>query len=149
MPGFLPRRCWRAPIRRWRGGWRTGARRRVPLWRRCPMGSDRLAPGGRIGILGGGQLGRMLALAAARLGLRVHVYEPGADPCAAAVVERVGRASWDDAAALADFAAGVDVVTYEFENVDLAAVDVLAELKPVLPGRRALEVAQDRLAEKS
>lgn len=113
------------------------------------MGSDRLAPGGRIGILGGGQLGRMLALAAARLGLRVHVYEPGADPCAAPVVERVVRAPWDDAAALADFAAGVDVVTYEFENVDLAAVDVLAELKPVRPGRRALEVAQDRLAEKN
>ncbi len=91
----------------------------------------------------------MLALAAARLGLRTHVFEPAADPCAAPVVERVVRAGWDDAAALADFAAGVDVVTYEFENVDLAAVDVVAGLRPVRPGRRALEVAQDRLAEKA
>ena len=113
------------------------------------MGSEPLAPGSRIGILGGGQLGRMLALAAARLGLKTHVYEPAADPCAAPVVERVVRAAWDDAAALAEFAAGVEVVTYEFENVDLAAVDAVAALRPVRPGRRALEVAQDRLAEKT
>jgi 5-(carboxyamino)imidazole ribonucleotide synthase len=112
------------------------------------MAPERLAPGSRIGILGGGQLGRMLALAAARLGMRTHVYEPAAEACAAPVVERVVRAAWDDRAALEEFAAGVDVVTYEFENVDLAAVDVLAALRPVRPGRRALEVAQDRLNEK-
>ncbi|MBA3325122.1 MAG: 5-(carboxyamino)imidazole ribonucleotide synthase, partial [Rhodobacteraceae bacterium] len=76
-----------------------------------------LRPGACIGILGGGQLGRMLALAAARLGMRVHVFEPGAEPCAAPVVERVIRAGWDELAALRAFAAGVDVVTYEFENV--------------------------------
>lgn len=108
----------------------------------------RIGPGGAIGILGGGQLGQMLALAAARLGLRTHVFEPAADPCAGPVVERVVRAGYDDRAALRDFAQGVDVVTYEFENVDLAAVDAIAGLVPVRPGRRALEVSQDRLAEK-
>lgn len=107
-----------------------------------------LRPGACIGILGGGQLGRMLALAAARLGMRVHVFEPGAEPCAAPVVERVIRAGWDDLAALRAFAAGVDVVTYEFENVPVAALDALAGLAPVRPGRRALEAAQDRVAEK-
>lgn len=112
------------------------------------MRFDRLPPGSTIGILGGGQLGRMLALAAARLGMKVHVYEPTPEPPAAQVANRVVRAAWDDAGALAGFAAGVDVVTYEFENVDLAAIDVLAPLVPVRPGRRALEVAQDRIAEK-
>ena len=104
--------------------------------------AEALAPGATIGILGGGQLGRMLALAAARLGLRTHVYEPAAGPCAAPVVERVIRAGWDDVAALRDFASGVDVVTYEFENVPVG------DLAPVRPGRRALEAAQDRMAEK-
>lgn len=112
------------------------------------MAFERLAPGSTIGILGGGQLGRMLALAAARLGMKVHVYEPAPEPPAGQVANRVTRADWDDADALADFAGAVDVVTYEFENVDLAAVDVLAPLVPVRPGRRALEVAQDRIAEK-
>lgn len=105
-------------------------------------------PGAVIGILGGGQLGRMLALAAARLGARCHVFEPAADPCAGPVVEAVVRAGYDDVAALRTFAAGVDVVTYEFENVALAAVDVIADLVPIRPGRRALEVARDRIAEK-
>lgn len=108
----------------------------------------RIGPGGTIGILGGGQLGKMLALAAARLGLRTHVFEPAADPCAGPVVERVVRAGYDDRAALRAFAGGVDVVTYEFENVDLAAIDAIADLVPIRPGRRALEVSQDRLAEK-
>ncbi|MBB5221306.1 5-(carboxyamino)imidazole ribonucleotide synthase [Amaricoccus macauensis] len=112
------------------------------------MSFDPLAPGSTVGILGGGQLGRMLALAAARLGMKVHVYEPAPEPPAGQVANKVTRAAWDDADALADFAAGVDVVTYEFENVDLAAIDVLAPLVPVRPGRRALEVAQDRIAEK-
>lgn len=110
--------------------------------------AEALAPGATIGILGGGQLGRMLALAAARLGLRTHVYEPAAGPCAAPVVERVIRAGWDDVAALRDFASGVDVVTYEFENVPVATLDAVGDLAPVRPGRRALEAAQDRMAEK-
>lgn len=109
----------------------------------------RIGPGGCIGILGGGQLGQMLALAAARLGLRTHVFEPADHPCAGPVVERVVRATYDDRAALRDFARKVDVVTYEFENVDLAAVDAITDLVPVRPGRRALDVSQDRLSEKT
>jgi 5-(carboxyamino)imidazole ribonucleotide synthase len=112
------------------------------------MAFDRLPSGSRIGILGGGQLGRMLALAAARLGMRCHVFEPAAGPCAAPVVERVTRAGYDDVEALRAFAASVDVITYEFENVPLCAVDAVADVSPVRPGRRALEAAQDRLAEK-
>lgn len=111
------------------------------------MPAEMLPPGSRIGILGGGQLGQMLALAAARLGLRVQVFEPG-DACAAPVVERVVRAGFDDVGALRAFAAGVDVLTYEWENVPLAAIDALAGTVPLRPGRRALEVAQDRVAEK-
>ncbi|HRO12496.1 5-(carboxyamino)imidazole ribonucleotide synthase [Amaricoccus sp.] len=111
------------------------------------MTPEPLPPGSRIGILGGGQLGRMLAMAAARLGMRTHVFEPGDAP-AAQVANAVTHAAYDDTAALCAFAAEVDVVTYEFENVALAAVDTLAPLVPVRPGRRALEVAQDRIAEK-
>jgi 5-(carboxyamino)imidazole ribonucleotide synthase len=108
-----------------------------------------LASGARIGVLGGGQLGRMLALAAARLGMRVHVFDPADAPCAAPVAARTTRGGWDDAAALRSWADGLDVVTYEFENVPLAAMDALAGVVPLRPGRRALEVAQDRATEKA
>ncbi len=107
-----------------------------------------LLPGATVGILGGGQLGRMLALAAARLGLRTLVFEPGAAPPAADVTATV-RAGWDDAAALDRFAAAVDVVTFEFENVPAAALDRIAAAVPVRPGAGALAVSQDRLAEKA
>ncbi len=110
--------------------------------------AERLGPGARVGILGGGQLGRMLALAGARLGLRCQVFEPAAEACAAPVVERVTRAEYGDLGAVRAFAAGVDVLTYEFENVPLGAVDAVAGIVPVRPGRQALEVAQDRVAEK-
>ncbi|HVH03351.1 MAG TPA: ATP-grasp domain-containing protein, partial [Amaricoccus sp.] len=113
------------------------------------MAPEPLPPGGRIGILGGGQLGRMLAMAAARLGMHTHVYEPAADAPAGQVASRLTRAGYDDATALAAFAASVDVLTYEFENVPLAAIDAVARFAPVRPGRRALEVAQDRAAEKT
>ena len=110
--------------------------------------SDALPEGACIGILGGGQLGRMLAMAAARLGLRAAVYDP--DPAApAAQVARHSCAPWTDAAALAAFAAGVDVLTYEWENVPAPALDAVAGHAPLRPGRRALEIAQDRIAEKS
>ena len=112
------------------------------------MVPDVLAPGSRIGILGGGQLGRMLVHAAARLGMRCHIFEPAADPCAAQVAEKVVRAGYDNVAALRDFAASVDVVTYEFENVPLGAIDAVLDICPVRPGRRALEISQDRLVEK-
>ena len=106
-----------------------------------------LAPGASIGILGGGQLGRMLSVAASRLGYRSHVYEPGAAP-AGDVAHAVTTAPYDDEAAIRAFAASVDVVTYEFENVPTAALDLIESIVPIRPNRRALAVSQDRLAEK-
>lgn len=109
-----------------------------------------LPPGSTIGILGGGQLGRMLALAAARLGFDVVVLSPEADGPAARVTARSWTANYTDAGALAEFAAAADVVTYEFENVPVEAVERLESLGArVAPGRRALAVAQDRVAEKT
>ena len=106
-----------------------------------------IAPGGTIGILGGGQLGRMLAMAAAQLGYRCHIYAPEAESVAAEVAAAWTRAEWEDAAAMARFAKACDVVTYEFENVPVAALAALGAT-PLHPPARALEVAQDRLAEK-
>ena len=103
-------------------------------------------PGSTIGILGGGQLGRMLAIAAANLGYRTHIYAPGMSGPATEVAARWTHGAYDDAVAVAAFAAQVDVVTYEFENVDLASLKGLAALRP---SARALEVAQDRVAEKA
>jgi 5-(carboxyamino)imidazole ribonucleotide synthase len=108
-----------------------------------------LPPGATIGILGGGQLGRMLALAAAPLGFHVHIYAPEADGPASEVAGTTTRGAYDDEAALTAFAAAVDVVTYEFENVPAACAALLSALKPVRPGVKALEVAQDRVTEKS
>ena len=108
-----------------------------------------IPPGSTIGILGGGQLGRMLALAAANMGFRVHVFAPEAELPAGDVAAWVTRAAYDDTAALDAFAAAVDVVTYEFENVPVAAVARVASRVPVRPGAGALEIAQDRLAEKT
>lgn len=106
-------------------------------------------PEGTIGILGGGQLGRMLALAAARLGLRAHIFAPEADPCAGDVAAAVTRAAFDDEPALAAFAASVDVVTTEFENIPAATARFLAQTRPVYPSAAALEIAQDRVTEKA
>lgn len=105
-------------------------------------------PGSTIGILGGGQLGRMIAMAAARLGYRCHIYAPEADQPAAQVCERVTRADYTDTAALEAFAGAVDVVTYEFENIPVEPVTMLADLVPVRPGVAALRITQDRLFEK-
>ena len=110
--------------------------------------SDRLAPGAVIGILGGGQLGRMLSMAAARLGFRCHIYEPGADCPASHVAWRTTTAPYEDAGALRAFARSVDVVTYEFENVPAEALDLIEAEVPIRPGRRALAISQDRLTEK-
>ncbi|QIR85350.1 5-(carboxyamino)imidazole ribonucleotide synthase [Paracoccus sp. AK26] len=101
-----------------------------------------------IGILGGGQLGRMLSVAASRLGLRCHIYEPGAAP-AGDVAWRVTTAPYEDEAALRAFAESVDVITYEFENVPTSALDLLESIRPIRPDRRALAVSQDRLTEKT
>lgn len=101
-----------------------------------------------IGIIGGGQLGRMLAMAAARLNFRTIILEPQADCPAAQVANRQIVAAYDDPAGLAELAAACDVITYEFENVPVEAAQTLAASKPVYPPAKALEVAQDRLVEK-
>ena len=104
-------------------------------------------PGSTIGIIGGGQLGRMLSIAAAPLGYKCHVFDPHEAPCAADVAAHFTRAAFDDVEALRRFGEAVDVVTYEFENV---AVEPLAVLGDKLrPGARSLAVAQDRAEEKS
>ncbi|RFU12755.1 5-(carboxyamino)imidazole ribonucleotide synthase [Rhodobacteraceae bacterium W635] len=110
--------------------------------------SDMLRQGATIGILGGGQLGRMLSVAASRLGYKTHIYEPGAAP-AGDVAATVTQAAYDDLEALARFADAVDLITYEFENIPADALDLLAARTPLYPSRRALEVSQDRLSEKT
>ncbi|HLO76315.1 MAG TPA: 5-(carboxyamino)imidazole ribonucleotide synthase [Magnetospirillum sp.] len=108
-----------------------------------------LPPGGTIGIIGGGQLGRMSALAAARLGYRVHVFCPESDSPTEQVAAAATVAEYTDLAALEAFARAVDVVTFEFENIPAESVRLLASLVPVRPSWRVLEVAQDRVAEKT
>jgi 5-(carboxyamino)imidazole ribonucleotide synthase len=112
--------------------------------------SDRvkLKPGDTIGILGGGQLGRMLAMAAARLGLRCQVFSPDPDSPAFDVVLNATCAEYADVEALELFANDVDVITYEFENVPAATAMILAARRPVLPDQKILQTTQDRLAEK-
>ena len=106
-------------------------------------------PGGTIGILGGGQLGRMLALAAARLGLKTHIYSDEDNAPAFQVAAFRTHARYDNEAALAAFAGACDVVTFEFENVPSATAEFLADHVPVNPSPKALAVCQDRLAEKN
>ncbi|MEM1374704.1 MAG: 5-(carboxyamino)imidazole ribonucleotide synthase [Pseudomonadota bacterium] len=106
-----------------------------------------LAPGATIGILGGGQLGRMLAVAAARLGFQTRILDP--DPRApAGQVATFHTAPYDDTDALRSFAEGCDVITYEFENIPTAALDAIEAACPIHPNRRALATSQDRLTEK-
>ena len=127
-----------------------------------------LPPGSTIGIIGGGQLGRMMAVAAAQLGYRCHIYDPHEEPCAAEVSGAFTRGAFDDQGSLVAFAAQCDSITYEFENVPVAPLAAFAaqcdivtyefENVPVapltalgaklLPGTRSLEVAQDRALEK-
>ncbi|MEQ1510848.1 MAG: 5-(carboxyamino)imidazole ribonucleotide synthase, partial [Sphingopyxis sp.] len=107
-----------------------------------------LPPGSTIGIVGGGQLGRMLAVAAAQIGYRTHVFAPEADAVAIAVANAHTTAAYDDMMALNGFANSVDVVTFEFENVPIETMQHLAEHCPVRPDVLALSVAQDRVSEK-
>src|SRR5258705_33676 len=111
-------------------------------------GKVKLKPGDTIGILGGGQLGRMLAMAAARLGLRCQVFSPDPDSPAFDVVQHATCAEYADVEALELFANDVNVITYEFENVPAATAMVLAARRPVLPAQKILETTQDRLIEK-
>ena len=108
-----------------------------------------LAPGATIGILGGGQLARMMGNAASRLGLNVHIYNPSADCPAAQIAAAVTVGEYEDVEAVMDFAKACDVVTYEFENVPAITAKAAASEAPLRPNARALDVAQDRLTEKS
>jgi 5-(carboxyamino)imidazole ribonucleotide synthase len=108
-----------------------------------------LAPNATIGIVGGGQLGRMTALAAARLGYRCHILTPEPESPAGQVAAAVTAGEYEDPTAIANFAAGIDVVTFEFENVSAAGLDLLAALRPVRPAPSVLRISQDRVAEKS
>ena len=113
------------------------------------MTSFPLPPNATIGIVGGGQLGRMSALAAARLGYRCHILTPETDSPAAQVSAGVTLGDYEDPAALRSFAACVDVITFEFENISAEGLDLLASLKPVRPSPLVLRISQDRIAEKS
>ena len=108
-----------------------------------------LALGSTIGILGGGQLGRMLSVAASRLGFKTHIFEPGANPPAGHVADAVTTAPYEDENALRAFANSCDVVTFEFENVPTAALDLIEAQVAIRPGREALRISQDRLTEKT
>ncbi len=111
-------------------------------------GDEPLPPGATIGILGGGQLGRMSAMAAARLGYRCHVFAPDADSPGMQIAAATTVAAYEDEGALRRFAQAVDVVTFEFENVPAETLEALAPLAPCRPGVEVLRVCQDRLAEK-
>ena len=104
-----------------------------------------LPPSATIGIVGGGQLGRMTAMAAARLGYRCHILTPEPDSPAALVSAGVTLGDYEDVAALRAFAEAVDVITFEFENVSAAGLELLASLKPVRPSPSVLRVSQDRI----
>jgi len=108
-----------------------------------------IPPGATIGIVGGGQLGRMLAVAAAQLGYKCHIYAPDEAPPAAEVSAFFTRGAWDDEAKLAEFGRSVAVATYEFENIAAGPLTALSGEAPLYPPRRALEIAQDRVSEKT
>lgn len=111
--------------------------------------TDPLKTGATIGILGGGQLGRMLSVAASRLGLKTCIFEPGEGCPASHVADRHIAAAYEDEDALARFADACDVITFEFENIPTSALDLLEKRRPVHPNRKALRVSQDRLMEKA
>lgn len=108
-----------------------------------------LQPGAAIGILGGGQLGRMLAMAGAELGFDIHVFDPEPNCPAARVCDRAWAAPWSDLGAVQAFAARCAAVTFEFENVPLEALNAAASAAPVRPGAKSLELTQDRVTEKA
>lgn len=122
---------------------------RTPLLKILSMNSTREQGEVTVGILGGGQLGRMLAISASQLGLHTHVFSPEAFPIAGQVASRTTHAEYTDAAALEAFADSVDVITYEFENIPAHVLDALEIRSEVLPRPNALSTSQDRLIEKT
>jgi len=117
--------------------------------REPPSRREPILPGATLGVLGGGQLGRMFAMAARQLGYRVHVLVPEADSPTGQVADRAVTAAYSDLDAVAEFAQGVDAVTFEFENIDVAAADMAERFAPVRPAGRVLHTTQDRAREKS
>ena len=113
------------------------------------MSQSPLAPGSIIGILGGGQLGRMLAVAGAELGFDVHIYDPEPDCPASRVAARSWTAPWTDAGAVQGFADRCDAITFEFENVPVETVAIASRVSELRPGARSLELTQDRIVEKN
>lgn len=109
----------------------------------------RLAPGSTIGILGGGQLGRMMAVSAAQLGFHCHIYAPEADSVAADVARDFTCADYHDSAALIPFAEKCDVITFEWENVPVSPLELIKDTAPLFPPPAALNVAQNRVDEKN
>src|SRR5919112_5155591 len=105
-----------------------------------------IPPGSTIGIIGGGQLGRMLSIAAAQLGYKCHIFDPHETPCASDVAAYVTRAAFDNVDAIRRFGEDVAVATYEFENVPVESLSVLGD--KLRPGTRSLAIAQDRATEK-
>jgi 5-(carboxyamino)imidazole ribonucleotide synthase len=108
-----------------------------------------IPPGSTIGIIGGGQLGRMLSIAAAQLGYRTHIFAPEPSGPAADVCAKWVQGAYDDAGALLRFADDVSVVTFEFENIEPAPLIPLSQQKPLFPPYHALEIGQDRIREKT
>jgi 5-(carboxyamino)imidazole ribonucleotide synthase len=113
------------------------------------MTSFPLQPNATIGLVGGGQLGRMSALAAARLGYRCHILTRETDSPAAQVSHSVTISDYSDPVSLREFAAAVDVISFEFENVSAEGLDLLASLRPVRPAPSVLRISQDRIDEKT
>ena len=108
-----------------------------------------ILPGATVGVLGSGQLGRMFAIAARRMGYRVHTYSPDSDTPTGQVSDKEYEHVYDDLDAVREFARGVEVVTFEFENVPAAAVEAAAGLAPVRPSGSVLHTTQHRLREKT
>ena len=113
------------------------------------MNESAILPGATIGVLGSGQLGRMFAIAARELGYRIQIYSPDNDTPAGHIADREWAARYDDLDKVREFARGVDVVTFEFENVLSITTDAVAEIVPVRPAGRVLHVTQQRLREKT
>ncbi|MDP8952245.1 MAG: 5-(carboxyamino)imidazole ribonucleotide synthase, partial [Actinomycetota bacterium] len=110
---------------------------------------DSILPGSTIGVLGSGQLGRMLALAARGMGYRIQTFSPDSNSPTGQVSDREWTAAYEDLEAVEKFARSVDVVTLEFENIPVSAVEIIEGFVPVRPGRAALKATQHRLREKT
>ena len=126
----------------------TGAQSSLILSRMNHQMIKPLKQGAVIGILGGGQLGRMLSVAASRMGFKTHIFEPEANPPASHVSDLLTTAAYNDNEALEKFAKSVDVITFEFENIPTEALDTVEAFCNVLPARNSLKISQDRLTEK-